>query len=174
MCRTGKWFACQHEDIVPDVMTLAKALGNGFPIGACLAHGTAAGLIQPGHHGSTFGGNPLASRVALTVLDTMEAHALDKRAAVLGEGMLEGFKEGLHDVNGIKAIRGKGMMLGIELDRPCSELVAMALDEKLLINVTAGNVVRLLPPLIISDEEADQIVSTVCRLIRDFFNQSPG
>jgi acetylornithine aminotransferase len=88
--------------------------------------------------------------------------------------MLEGFKEGLHDVNGIKAIRGKGMMLGIELDRPCSELVAMALDEKLLINVTAGNVVRLLPPLIISDEEADQIVSTVCRLIRDFLNQSPG
>ena len=174
LCRNGKWFACQHEGVVPDVMTLAKALGNGFPIGACLAHGQAADLIQPGAHGSTFGGNPLASRVALAVLDTMVTQALDVRAAALGVHMLQGFTEGLHGTTGINAIRGKGMMFGIELDRPCPELVAMALEEKLLINVTAGNVIRLLPPLIISDEEAGQIVLKVCALIKVFSGKSPA
>ena len=173
MCRSGKWFACQHEQVVPDVMTLAKALGNGFPIGACLAHGMAADLIQPGSHGSTFGGNPLASRVALTVLDSTEALSLDKRAAVLGERMRKEFLKNLNGLDGFKEIRGKGMMFGIELDRPCAELVTMALEKKLLINVTAGNVVRLLPPLIISDAEADQIVSTVCQLIKVFLSKPP-
>jgi acetylornithine aminotransferase len=173
MCRSGKWFACQHEQVVPDVMTLAKALGNGFPIGACLAHGVAADLIQPGSHGSTFGGNPLASRVALTVLESTEALSLDKRAAVLGERMRKEFLKNLNGLDGIKEIRGKGMMFGIELDRPCAELVTMALEKKLLINVTAGNVVRLLPPLIISDAEADQIVSTVCQLIKVFLSNPP-
>jgi acetylornithine aminotransferase len=173
MCRSGKWFACQHEQVVPDVMTLAKALGNGFPIGTCLAHGMAADLIQPGSHGSTFGGNPLASRVALTVLESTEALSLDKRAAVLGERMRKEFLKNLNGLDGIKEIRGKGMMFGIELDRPCAELVTMALEKKLLINVTAGNVVRLLPPLIISDAEADQIVSTVCQLIKVFLSNPP-
>jgi acetylornithine aminotransferase len=173
MCRSGKWFAYQHEQVVPDVMTLAKALGNGFPIGACLAHGVAADLIQPGSHGSTFGGNPLASRVVLTVLESTEALSLDKRAAVLGERMRKEFLNNLNGLDGIKEIRGKGMMFGIELDRPCTELVTMALENKLLINVTAGNVVRLLPPLIISDAEADQIVSTVCKLINVFLSKPP-
>ncbi len=168
LCRTGRWFACQHEGVSPDVMTLAKALGNGVPIGACLARGEAAGLIQPGSHGSTFGGNPLASRAALAVLEVMEAQHLDKRAEQLGRSMLEGFQAGLGDVAGVVSVRGRGLMLGIQLDRDCGDLVNMALAERVLINVTADRVVRLLPPLIISDDEAGQIVATVCRIVRKF------
>jgi len=168
LCRTGRWFAFQHEKIVPDVMTLAKALGNGVPIGACLAHGIAAELIRPGKHGSTFGGNPLAARAALAVLDVLTEQKLDLRAAELGKTMLSGFRSGLDGVKGVVAVRGLGMMFGIELDRDCTELVEMALSRHLLINVTAGNVVRILPPLIISDAEAAQIVDKVCQLIRDF------
>ena len=168
MGRTGRWFAFQHEGITPDVLTLAKALGNGVPIGACLARGEAAELIRPGKHGSTFGGNPLASRTALAVMDVLESQQLDKRAAQLGKIMLDGFRAGLKGVQGVVAVRGVGMMFGIELERDCTELVEMALSKYLLINVTSGNVVRILPPLIISDAEAGQIVDTVCRLIRDF------
>ncbi len=170
LCRTGKWFACQHEDILPDVMTLAKSLGNGVPIGACLARGVAAELIQPGSHGSTFGGNPLASRAALAVLDVLANNNLMDRAAKLGAEMLAGFKDALTSVNGVMSIRGKGLMFGIELDRDCSELEKIALSENLLINVTAGNVVRLLPPLIVSDQEAKQIIETVSRIIKEFLH----
>lgn len=165
MCRTGRWFACQHAGILPDVMTLAKALGNGVPIGACLARGKGAEMLQPGTHGSTFGGNPLACRAALAVIETMERDELAMRAAELGERMLSRFRHVLRNVKGVKEIRGQGLMIGIELDRPCTNLVSMALERKLLINVTEGNVVRLLPPLIISDAEADQIVDVVSEVI---------
>ena len=151
-------------------MTLAKSLGNGVPIGACLARGVAAELIQPGSHGSTFGGNPLASRAALAVLDVLANNNLMDRAAKLGAEMLAGFKDALTSVNGVMSIRGKGLMFGIELDRDCSELVKIALSENLLINVTAGNVVRLLPPLIVSDQEAKQIIETVSRIIKEFLH----
>jgi acetylornithine aminotransferase len=171
MCRTGKWFAWQHEDALPDVMTLAKALGNGVPIGACLARGVAAELIRPGSHGSTFGGNPLAARAGLTVLEILAEEKLDQRAEYLGNLMMNGFRAGLKEVDGVRSIRGKGMMMGIELDRDCSELVRMALAEHLLINVTSGNVIRLLPPLIITDEQAHQIVRMVCRIVKQFLGR---
>jgi acetylornithine aminotransferase len=168
MCRTGKWFAFQHEGVMPDVLTLAKALGNGVPIGACLAKGKAAELFQPGSHGSTFGGNPLASRAALAVIEVLEAQQLEQRATELGNRLLDGFKQSLAGVKGIKDIRGKGLMLGIELEQDCPELVGLALKEKLLINVTSGNVIRLLPPLIMSDSEADQIISILSDVIKAY------
>ena len=168
MCRTGKWFAFQHEEILPDVVTLAKALGNGVPIGACLARGQAAELFQPGSHGSTFGGNPLASRAALAVIDILEEQNLDKRATELGGRLMDGLKTALADINGIKEIRGKGLMLGIELEQYCPELVEIALNENLLINVTSGNVIRLLPPLILSNSEADQIVTMLSDVLKTY------
>jgi acetylornithine aminotransferase len=168
ICRTGEWFGFQHTDISPDVMTLAKALGNGMPIGACLARGDAASLFQPGSHGSTFGGNPLASRAALAVIDVMTENGLDKRAAELGQRFLDGFRSRLATLAGVNDIRGQGLLLGIELDRPCAELVQRALEQKLLINVTAGNVVRLLPPLVITDDEADDIIDRVSSIIESF------
>lgn len=171
MCRTGRWFAHQHNNILPDVMTLAKALGNGVPIGACLARGEAADVLQPGTHGSTFGGNPLASRAAISVIDALESGQLARRAEELGIRMLEEFQMALGGTQGVEQIRGKGLMLGIELDRPCPELVAKGIERGLLINVTAERVIRLLPPLIINDQEASQIVSGVCDLVRDFLSQ---
>jgi acetylornithine aminotransferase len=168
ICRTGKWFAHQHNNITPDVMTLAKALGNGVPIGACLAKGEASKLFQPGHHGSTYGGNPLVTSAALAVIDTCEQDKLAERAATLNEKIIAGFKNNLNDLDAVVDIRGKGLMIGIQLDRPCAELVKAGLDAGILINVTAGNVVRLLPPLIISDEQADQIIEMVSDLIRTF------
>jgi acetylornithine aminotransferase len=168
MGRTGMWFAWQHTDAMPDVATLAKALGNGVPIGACLARGKAAVMMQPGSHGSTFGGNPLACRAALTVLDVLEQEHLLARAAALGEYILAGFTAALAGLKGVTAIRGCGLLLGIELDRPCTELVNKALDQGLLINVTADRVIRLLPPLITSDKQADIIIEHVSELIREF------
>lgn len=170
MGRTGKMFACQHSDTLPDIMTLAKGLGNGVPIGACLARGEAAGLFKPGHHGSTYGGNPLVCAAALAVLDTLEQQSLPDRAVQLGDRLFEGLKSALADQSGVVEIRGCGLMLAIELDRPCGELMQQALDAGLLINVTAGNVVRLLPPLILSDAEADQITAGVSQLIKSFLN----
>lgn len=170
MCRTGKWFAHQHNGITPDVMTLAKALGNGVPIGACLAKGKAATLFQPGHHGSTYGGNPLVTSAALAVAETMEKDKLAERAAFLGEHMSASFAEQLKDIEGVKEIRALGLMIGIQLDKPCAELVKMGLDAGILINVTAGDVVRLLPPLIITDEQANEIVKKVSELIRNFYS----
>jgi len=171
MCRTGEWFAFQHEKISPDVMTLAKALGNGIPIGACLAKGTAADLIQPGSHGSTFGGNPLASRAALAVIDVLSKQKLHIRAAKLGAEMLARFKSELSEFDGVISVRGKGLMLAIELDRECAQLVNMALQEHLLINVTSENVIRLLPPLIIDDDIAQQIVAKVVRIVKVFLKE---
>jgi len=172
MGRTGHWFAHQHTEIQPDVMTLAKGLGNGVPIGACLARGAAADVFQPGNHGSTFGGNPLSASAALAVLRTLDREHLVERAAQLGKLMLAQFEQRLGELDGVIAIRGKGLMLGIELDRPCSELMQRALQHKLLINVTADTVVRLLPPLILTDEQADDIVSAVCELIENFLDKT--
>lgn len=171
ICRTGKWFAHQHNGITPDVMTLAKALGNGVPIGACLAKGKAATLFQPGHHGSTYGGNPLVTSAALAVVETMEQEKLAERANYLGEYMAASFAEQLKDIEGVKEIRTKGLMIGIQLDKPCAELVKAGLDAGILINVTAGDVVRLLPPLIISDDQASEIVTKVSELIRNFLSK---
>lgn len=171
MCRTGEWFAFQHEKISPDVMTLAKALGNGIPIGACLAKGIAADLIQPGSHGSTFGGNPLASRAALAVIDVLSKQKLHMRAAKLGAEMLARFKSEFSEFDGVISVRGKGLMLAIELDRECAQLVNMALQEHLLINVTSENVIRLLPPLIIDDDIAQQIIAKVVRIVKVFLKE---
>ncbi|HIF50204.1 MAG TPA: acetylornithine transaminase [Thiotrichaceae bacterium] len=170
LCRTGEWFAFQHEGIKPDVMTLAKALGNGVPIGACLASGVAADLFQPGSHGSTFGGNPLAARAALAVINVLEQNKLELRAIELGKRLLDGFKQSLSGIKGIKEIRGKGLMLAIELEKDCADLVGLALEEKLLINVTAGNVIRLLPPLVMSDDEADEVVSKLSGVLKKYLS----
>ncbi|MDH5394971.1 MAG: acetylornithine transaminase [Gammaproteobacteria bacterium] len=168
MCRTGQWFAHQHNGLSPDVMTLAKALGNGVPIGACLAKGKAANLFQPGNHGSTYGGNPLVCAAALAVIETMEQQQLAQRSKELGQKINDGFKQQLADVKAVIEIRNAGLMIGIQLDRPCAELVKAGLEAGILINVTANDVIRLLPPLIISDEQADQIVKMVSDLIRQF------
>jgi acetylornithine/N-succinyldiaminopimelate aminotransferase len=172
MGRTGKWFAHQHDNIQPDVMSVAKALGNGMPIGACLARGEAAELIQPGSHGTTFGGNPIACRVGLTVMQELERRDLIARAGELGKRMREGFKNSLHNQPGIADIRGRGMMMGIELNMPCAELVGIALEAGILLNVTAGNVVRLLPPYILSDDEADDLVRRISDLIIEFLQHA--
>mgnify|MGYP000439300687 CR=1 FL=1 len=170
MCRTGKWFAFQHSELTPDVMTLAKALGNGVPIGACLVSGKACGVIGPGNHGSTFGGNPLACAAALAVVDVMEQSNAAQRAAQLSETMLAGFKAQLSGLDAVLDIRAKGMMIGIQLDRPCSELVKLALEQGLLINVTGNNVIRLLPVLLMSDSEAEQLITRVSTLVKRFCN----
>lgn len=168
MCRTGKWFAFQHENVLPDVLTLAKALANGVPIGACLARGNAAELFQPGSHGSTFGGNPLAARAGLAVINVLENEKLDKRAAELGKRMLDGFNIEFAHVDAVVDIRGRGMMLGIELDHDCAKLVEQALHKKLLINVTAGKVIRLLPPLVMTDAEADLVVTRLGEVVKSY------
>lgn len=168
MCRTGEWFGFQHTNDMPDVISLAKGLGNGFPIGACLARGPAAEVFQPGHHATTFGGNPLACSAALAVVKTMEQEKLAPRAAQLGERIRKGFTAALAGVEGVNDIRGLGLMIGIELNRPCKELVGEALEKGLLINVTADKVIRLLPPLVISDEQADQVVNLLAPLIEGF------
>lgn len=170
MGRTGQWFAFQHNNIQPDVMTLAKALGNGVPIGACLANEKASEIMQPGNHGSTFGGNPLACATASTVIDTIKSENLVSNARQLGDYMLNGLTEKLAQLEGVRTIRGLGLMIGIELDNDllncdCSELVKLALEQQLLINVTAGNVIRLLPPLIINQQQADIIINTVSELV---------
>ncbi|WP_040845184.1 aspartate aminotransferase family protein [Thiorhodococcus drewsii] len=172
MGRTGKLFAHQHSGIQPDVITLAKGLGNGVPIGACLARGPAAEVLTPGSHGSTFGGNPLVCRVGRTVMETIESDQLIDNAALQGDYLLSAFQEALGQTKGVTAIRGCGLMLGIELDRPCAELVPKALSTGLLINVTAERVIRLLPPLILQQAEANQLVQTLTELVRDFLTES--
>ena len=166
--RTGAWFAHRHAGITPDVMTLAKALGNGVPIGACLARGAAADLFSPGQHGSTFGGNPLACRVACAVLDIMERDGIAQRAALLGERLLAGLRLALGGHPGVQAIRGLGLMAGIELNRNCQELVGRALaEQRLLITVTRERTIRLLPPLICDEAQIDDIVARVTSLCQD-------
>ena len=169
MGRTGRMFAFQHTGIQPDVMTLAKALGNGVPIGACLARGEAAEILVPGSHGTTFGGNPLACRAALTVLDILEEENWPARVAQMGEKMLNALQQRLAALPAVQSIRGQGLMIGIELDRPCGQLVRQALKEKrLLINVTRDTVVRLLPPFILNEAEQDQLINDLCELIENF------
>ncbi|MBC3777031.1 aspartate aminotransferase family protein [Pseudomonas sp. SWRI99] len=164
--RTGTWFGFEHADIKPDVITLAKALGNGFPIGACLARGKAAQLFSPGHHASTFGGNPLACRVGCTVLDIMQRDHIPQRAAASGRRLLAALKLALGNHPQVVSIRGIGLMIGIELNGPCAELVGRAREEqRLLITVTRGNTVRLLPPLICDDAQIDDIAARITRLL---------
>ncbi|AEB57589.1 aspartate aminotransferase family protein [Ectopseudomonas mendocina] len=167
MGRTGAWFGHQHAGITADVMTLAKALGNGLPIGACVARGEAAELFSPGLHGSTFGGNPLACRVACSVLYIMQRDELPLRAAVLGERLLGRLQEALGDHPDVIAIRGRGLMVGIELSRPCKELVGRALSEqRLLITVTRDSTIRLLPALICSEAQIDDIAQRITQLLK--------
>ena len=168
MGRTGRLFAHQHTGIQPDVMTLAKGLANGVPIGACLARGVAATVLGPGSHGSTFGGNPLACRAASVVLETLESEGLVDRATDLGNQLKTGFRQALARQPGVRDIRGMGLMIGIELDRPCAELVGQALAAGLLINVTADRVIRLLPPLILERDQVELLVDRLAGLIVAF------
>ncbi len=168
MGRTGKMFAFQQYGVMPDVITLAKGLGGGVPVGACVAQGEAATLFQPGSHGSTFGGNPLACAAGLATIDIIESENLCQNAIDVGAYIRASLQRALTEAPGVKEIRGKGLMIGIELDRPCGELVKTALDAGLLINVTADNVVRLVPPLVISKAEADQLVGELAPMIRSF------
>ena len=167
--RTGEWFAFQHtEDLLPDVMMLAKGLGNGMPIGACLVAGAAMNILEPGNHGSTFGGNPLACRVALTVLETIENQALLDNVDQINDQIMKGFKQKIATIDGVKEIRSAGFMFGIELTKPCAELVKNALAKKILINVTADNVIRLLPPLVLNKNEAKDLIDLVSELVIEF------
>ncbi len=166
--RTGKYFYFQHSGIIPDVVTTSKGLGNGVPIGACLAHGEAAQLMQPGNHGSTFGGNPLACAAALATINTLQDDHLIERAAVLGDRIMASFKTALAGVEHVVEIRGKGCMIGIELNKPCKSLFSTAMAAGLIINVTADTVIRLLPPFIMTDDQADQVLAILTPLIKDF------
>ena len=170
--RTGKFLAFQHNDIIPDVCTLAKALGNGVPIGACLARGKAAELLTSGSHGSTFGGNPLACSAALAVLATLDEQNLIKSATQKGELIRLGLGEHLKTNNHVVDIRNKGLMIGIELDSPCAELIKLALQQHLLINVTNETTIRLLPPLIIDDQQIELLVETLSGIINNYTEQT--
>jgi acetylornithine aminotransferase len=169
--RTGTWFAYQHTAIMPDVMSLAKGLGSGVPIGACLARGKAAEVFVYGKHGSTFGGNPLACAAGLATLAAIEDEGLCAHAEKMGELIKLGFQAAFADTPAVKVVRNAGLMIGIELDRPCGELVKMALEAKLLINVTADKVVRLLPPLVIKHDEAQELVKRLSAVIKVFLKQ---
>ena len=170
--RTGTWFGFQHSGVMPDVMALAKGLGSGVPIGACLARGVAADVFQPGNHGSTFGGNPLACAAALATLEAIEEEKLLDNARVRGEAIRAGLRSALAGVHGVTDIRGEGMMIGIELDRPCGELVGVARDAGVLINVTADTVIRLVPPLIYGAAEVDALVAAVSGIVRNYLQQA--
>jgi len=166
--RTGKYFAYQHNNILPDVISTAKGLGNGFPIGACLAHGRAAEIFQPGHHATTFGGSPLACAAALAVIDAIAAENLLENATVMGDRTKFGISLRLKDATHVKAVRGKGLMIGIELDTPCGDLVGQARARGILINVASGNVIRLVPPLNINEADSDLIIEVISELVSAF------
>lgn len=171
--RTGKWFAHQWADVIPDVMPLAKGLGSGVPIGAVVAHGIAANIFEPGNHGTTFGGNPLAMRAGLETIGAIERQGLLQNAFECGGKIMAGLTRELSGVAGICEIRGKGLMIGIELMRPCADLVARARDDAgLLINVTADRVVRLLPALVINGQEADEVVARLAPVMRKFLQEA--
>jgi acetylornithine/N-succinyldiaminopimelate aminotransferase len=172
--RTGKWFAHQWAGIVPDVMPLAKGLGSGVPIGACLARGAAAKVFKPGNHGTTFGGGPLVSVAAYTTLEIIEKEGLLAHAEQMGAVIHDGLKRELSGVAGVKEIRGMGLMLGVELDRPCGEIVKQALEAGLVTNVTADKVIRLLPPLVIRKNEAEMLVEILAPLVKRFLSQAPA
>lgn len=167
MNRSGRWFAHQHNAALkPDVITVAKALGNGVPVAACLARENVAALMQPGSHGTTFGGNPLACRAALTVIDIMREESIGARAEAAGRRLVDSLRQGLAGLPPVRDIRGRGLMVGVELDRDCAELKADALESGVIINVTRGRTVRLLPPLIVNEEEVDRIAHAVIQGIR--------
>ena len=166
--RTGQYFCYQHSDIIPDVVTTSKGLGNGVPIGACLSAGRATNVLQPGNHGSTFGGNPLACGAALATVETICSEHLLQRATIIGERIINSLRSQLSHCKHVQEIRGLGCMIGIQLDRPCKSLFSKAMDKGLIINITADSVIRLLPPLILSDEEADEIVSILVPLVDQF------
>lgn len=168
--RSGKWFAFQHSNIKPDVVTLAKGLGGGVAIGACLAKGIAAEVFKPGNHASTFGGNPLACATAIETLTVISEENLLDHAAKLGDFMRGKFKSQLAGVTGVVQVRGQGLIIGIELAVPCAELVKKALAKKLLINVTSDKVIRLLPAFVMQQAEAVQVVDMTCELIKEFLN----
>ncbi len=172
--RTGKWFAHQWMGVVPDVMPLAKGLGSGVPIGACLARGAAAKVFKPGNHGTTFGGGPLVSVAAITTLDVIEKEGLMKNAEAMGRVIVDGLERSLAGAAGVKEIRGMGLMIGVELDRPCGDIVKQALDAGLVINVTADKVIRLLPPLVIRKNEAEMLVEILAPLVKRFLAQAPA
>jgi acetylornithine/N-succinyldiaminopimelate aminotransferase len=172
MGRTGKWFAHQWAGIVPDVMPLAKGLGSGIPVGAVVAGPKAARIFAPGNHGSTFGGNPLAMRAGVETLRIMEEDGLLANAAAVGEHLRAALTRELADVSGFKEVRGRGLMIGIELERPCGVLVNRAADNGLLISVTADSVVRMVPSLIMTRAEADEAVAILCPLIKQFLQES--
>jgi len=169
--RTGHWFGFQQSGVKPDIMTLAKGLGSGVPIGACITAGRAAGLFSPGNHGSTFGGNPLACAAGLATLAEFEEKALRDNAVRVGDAIRNGMREVLDGVAGVVDIRGRGLMIGIELDRPCGDLVRQALEAGLLINVTAERVIRLLPALVFTEQDAGTLVSALAPLVRKFLAQ---
>lgn len=169
--RTGTWFGYQHADIKPDVVTLAKGLGSGVPIGACMTRGKAAGVMGPGSHGTTFGGGPLVCAAALATLDAMRDEHLLKNATDMGAYIRAGMTRELAGVAGVREIRGQGLMIGIELLRPCGVLVARALERGLIMNVTRDNVVRLLPPLVLSRSDADFLIATLAPLIKEFLSE---
>jgi acetylornithine aminotransferase len=172
--RTGTWFAFQHSGVKPDIVTLAKGLGNGVPIGTCMAAGVAATLFKPGNHGSTFGGNPLACAAALETLAIIEDEGLMRSAVEIGDFLRDGLRQALGGLPGVKEVRGAGLMIGIELATPCGDLVAQALEAGLLINVTADTVVRLLPPLIYTREDAQLVIDKLTPLIAAFLERQPG
>jgi acetylornithine aminotransferase len=171
MARTGEWFAFQHTGIVPDIMTLAKSLGNGVPIGACVANEKAASVMKPGSHGSTFGGNPLACAAGLAVIDTIEKENLVEQANSNGNKLLDSLKKNLAGIDGVADIRGMGLMIGIALQPPCKELVTAALQDGLLISVQSDHVIRLLPPLNITDEQIQLISDKLATLVTGFLKQ---
>ncbi|MGZ8215637.1 MAG: aminotransferase class III-fold pyridoxal phosphate-dependent enzyme, partial [Methylosarcina sp.] len=166
--RTGQFLAFQHNGILPDVCTLAKALGNGVPIGACLAYGKAANILTPGAHGSTFGGNLLACSAALAVLETLDNEQVIDRVEDKGRAIQSGFRDRLQGNSHVVDIRRKGLMIGIELDLPCAELMALALKKGLLINVTNERTIRLLPPLVIDEHQIDFLIATLSALIEEY------
>ena len=168
--RTGKWFAHQHSSVKPDIITLAKGLGSGIPIGACIANQTSTELMKPGKHGSTFGGNPLACSAGIVTIDTIEKKYLIKNAVKQGLLITNLIKKKFKNNKSIISIRSLGLMIGIQLSAPCSEVVNIALEKKLLINVTSENVIRLLPPLIINDEESKVLADRLIDVIETFLD----
>ena len=172
MGRTGKWFAYQWAGIQPDVMPLAKGLASGVPIGAVVCGPKAAHVLQPGNHGSTFGGNPLAMRAGVTTIQVMEEEQLLSQADHVGKHLMAALKHELGDVKGVKEVRGEGLMIGVELDRPCGVILTRAMEAGLLLSVTADTVVRLLPPLIFTTEQADDLVAILAPIVRQFLSES--
>ena len=166
--RTGKWFVYQHAGFLPDVVPLAKGLGSGVPVGACVVGGRAKGVLKPGNHGSTFGGNPLAMTAVVTTIDSIKDDGLPANAARVGEVIRGALAQALGGSSGVAEIRGMGLMVGVELERPCGELVKEALDAALVINVTADNVISMLPPLVMTPAEGRLVVERLAPLVQNF------